>query len=100
MDELNGLIHGFFHRCRLEFDKLQIKPLEIDYLPPVLLVVADPAGPALTQPSLLPADIAELGVVRDSPSNIVALNIITHLGFQSEDHHPKTRRQKTNVFIF
>ena len=41
----------------------------------MLLVVADPAGPTLAQTRLLSADVAELGVVRDSPN--IAINSST-----------------------
>jgi hypothetical protein len=41
-------------------------------------IVADPAGAAVAQPRLLPADVAELGFLRDSPAkHRIRINIYT-----------------------
>ncbi len=41
------------------------------YLPPVGLIVADPAGAAVAEPRLLSADVAKLRLLRDTSAHII-----------------------------
>ncbi len=41
------------------------------YLPPVGLIVADPAGATVAEPCLLSADVAKLRLLRDTSAHII-----------------------------
>jgi hypothetical protein len=48
------------------------------YLPPVGLIVADPAGAAVAEPRLLSADVAKLWLLRDTPAQLLVCSFVVH----------------------